>query len=712
LTITDDDGGTHSDQTTATIENVAPTADAGGPYSGFEGAILKFTGSASDPGADTFIYEWDFDDSDGITYSDATVSNPSKKWNDDYTGLIYLKVTDDDGGVGYDNVTITINNVEPVAYSGGPYTGYEGSTITFYGSATDQGADIFTFEWDFDDNGLYNDAMGPSTSWSWDDNGIYTVGLRVTDDDGDMNTATSYVTIENLAPTADANGPYSGNESTQITFTGEGTDPGSDTLTYLWDFGDGKISTLQNPEHTYDDNGYYTVTFTVRDDDGGFDIEETMAIISNQPPKIEPINKYVHGKEGQAIYIKINASDSKGDEITFSDSTDLFEIDPTSGVIQFTPTNDDVGIRDVFIFVTDDIGGTSTLYLQIEITNENQPPTLQQIGPQIVNEEQQFTLTVHARDEDKGDILHFSDNTELFDIDQNTGGISFTPTDEQVGTYSVTITVMDAEGASDHENVTFTVLNINDGPNLNSIPDQQGKVGQRFTYTVIAGDVDDEVLIFSDDSHLFVIDPTTGEISFIPQKGDAGVHTIHITVYDSHGANSTKTMVLEIEDTKTTPEPEPKKAAESETDWMSLSLLILLIIFIALLLVHMLMTRKAKQDDEIGVLEEDKVPGEELEEVKFDEEENSQPISTPPPFPPPPPPPIAPLIITDDEEGISGKGQGIEPSKIPIEASEDKMQKPATKTTLKKRKVAKRKMLKPKTSEGQKNIASEDKEKM
>ena len=52
-----------------------------------------------------------------------------------------------------------------------------------------------------------------------------------------------------------------------ITITDESTDADEDTLTYTWDFGDGETSNSTGPviEHTYAENGSYTVTLTVYD---------------------------------------------------------------------------------------------------------------------------------------------------------------------------------------------------------------------------------------------------------------------------------------------------------------------------------------------------------------------------------------------------------------------------------------------------------------
>ncbi len=67
-----------------------------------------------------------------------------------------------------------------------------------------------------------------------------------------------------------------------LTFTDGSTDA-DDTLTYLWDFGDGNTSTEQNPTHLYADNGTYTVTLTVTDGTDT-DTDEEVIIVGNVAP--------------------------------------------------------------------------------------------------------------------------------------------------------------------------------------------------------------------------------------------------------------------------------------------------------------------------------------------------------------------------------------------------------------------------------------------
>lgn len=60
LTITDTEGAATSDTLVVTINNVAPTVDAGSNMSGVVETAVSFTGQFTDPGADTHTIEWDF----------------------------------------------------------------------------------------------------------------------------------------------------------------------------------------------------------------------------------------------------------------------------------------------------------------------------------------------------------------------------------------------------------------------------------------------------------------------------------------------------------------------------------------------------------------------------------------------------------------------------------------------------------------------------
>ena len=87
----------------------------------------------------------------------------------------------------------------------------------------------------------------------------------------------------------DTNGPYLGFKQQIIQFNGEATN-GVPPYQWHWDFGDGTISNEQNPTHSYDSTGNYSVTLTVEDAENSIVLDTTWAIISEipilDPPKI------------------------------------------------------------------------------------------------------------------------------------------------------------------------------------------------------------------------------------------------------------------------------------------------------------------------------------------------------------------------------------------------------------------------------------------
>jgi serine/threonine protein kinase len=197
--------------------NELPIARAGGPYAGQEGSVVALDGSASsDPDGTIVAYAWDLDN-DG-QFDDATGATATFSATVDGTFTIGLRVTDDAGGSATETTSVTVSNVAPTADAGGPYTVEEAVELTLDASASwDPGGDIVLYEWDLDNDGDFNDAVGVTTSHTWVDPGDYNVRVRVTDDTvSDVSTATVKVTAVNSPPVAEAGGPYFGDEGSAI----------------------------------------------------------------------------------------------------------------------------------------------------------------------------------------------------------------------------------------------------------------------------------------------------------------------------------------------------------------------------------------------------------------------------------------------------------------------------------------------------------------
>ena len=90
--------------------------------------------------------------------------------------------------------------------------------------------------------------------------GDYAGALQITTDDPNTPYVTIPVSLTVLAP-ADITGVTYTPTNLQVAF--DATAAGAPPLSYLWDFGDGATSDLEDPVHTYAAGGCYTVTLAV-----------------------------------------------------------------------------------------------------------------------------------------------------------------------------------------------------------------------------------------------------------------------------------------------------------------------------------------------------------------------------------------------------------------------------------------------------------------
>ncbi|NIP35588.1 MAG: hypothetical protein GWN18_11570, partial [Thermoplasmata archaeon] len=102
----------------------------------------------------------------------------------------------------------------------------------------------------------------------------------------------------------------------------------------------------------------------------------------------------------------------------------------------------------------------------IEVRPVNDPPTLTAELPEAINEDETFTGRLIAVDVD-GDVLEFGAEgmPEGMTLSED-GVISWTPDNDDVGTYTVTFRVSDPSGETATIAWTFAVINVNDPPEI------------------------------------------------------------------------------------------------------------------------------------------------------------------------------------------------------------------------------------------------------
>jgi PKD repeat protein len=324
LRVTDDKGASHIATAQVKVENVAPMAEAGGPYAGQVGSPIALAGTATDPGLVDqmgLTYRWDF--GDGTKGSGPMVSHSYAQAG---SYEVRLTVTDKDGAQGTDMAMVQVYavNHRPAAVISGPTSGLVGETLSFSGiNSADRDGRIVRYVWDFGDGTADN---GVEVIHVYNAAGNYQVTLTVTDDGGLSDSATQSVQIDepviNLPPTAVINGPVSGLVGETLSFNGiNSADRDGRIVRYTWDFGDGATGGGVDVTHSYGAAGSYPVILNVTDDGGLSDSATQSVQISELAPNLPPtavINGPMSGLIEETLsFSGSDSSDSDGSIVSY-----------------------------------------------------------------------------------------------------------------------------------------------------------------------------------------------------------------------------------------------------------------------------------------------------------------------------------------------------------------------------------------------------------
>ncbi|MDD3492255.1 MAG: PKD domain-containing protein [Candidatus Thermoplasmatota archaeon] len=263
----------HSFSVVETIEDTTPPVltITSGPSGTTTNTMATFSWSATDDVSDSGDIRYSYKlTGDWSAWTTSTTATYGPLSIGSYT--FQVRARDEAGNIATQSRTFTVE--EPTVPNQPPTANFsyaqDQNVLTFDASSSfDPDGEIVNYTWAFGDG---TTGYGKTITHTYTDSGSFEVILTVKDDDGATDAFKRTITVANQKPNAyftyTPTKPKIGEE---ITFTDASDDPDGEVVNWTWDFGDGTISTDQNPHHTYATEGRYNVTLTVTDDKGSSD---------------------------------------------------------------------------------------------------------------------------------------------------------------------------------------------------------------------------------------------------------------------------------------------------------------------------------------------------------------------------------------------------------------------------------------------------------
>src|SRR3989441_6889872 len=252
--------GTGSGTNSVTVNDLAPTVTVSAPASANEGSPVTVTVTASDDEAISKTCV-NFGDSSSsctapFTHTYSTGGAASKAFT------ITANATDAAGLTSTATASITINDLAPTVTVSAPASANEGSPVTVTVTASDDEAISKTCVNFGDSSSSCTAPFTHTYSTGGAASKAFTITANATDAAGKTGSATTSITINDLAPTVTVSAPASANEGSPVTVTVTASDDEAISKTCV-NFGDSSSSCTAPFTHTYSTGGAASKAFTI-----------------------------------------------------------------------------------------------------------------------------------------------------------------------------------------------------------------------------------------------------------------------------------------------------------------------------------------------------------------------------------------------------------------------------------------------------------------
>jgi hypothetical protein len=220
------------------------------------------------------------------------------------------------------------------------------------------------------------------------------------------------------------------------------------TFTYL----SGDSTAVLSGTPTNSNVGLHNVTLRVSDGLISVDQSFQINVINvNDAPEINSSPTTSTNEDAQYTYT-LTATDIDGDALTYSAQVipDWMSFDAGTHILSGTPTNDNVGVFDITLRVTDGSLNDEQIF-SLTVNNVNDIPEITSTPAEEIHANNAYYYEFTASDVDEGDVLTFSANTIpawlTFTAGSNSGILIGTPAIGDIGSHAVILEVNDGHEA-------------------------------------------------------------------------------------------------------------------------------------------------------------------------------------------------------------------------------------------------------------------------
>ena len=231
----------------------------------FEGQNVQY--EAIIQGSNDVIVDWDM--GDGTIYEDALKVFHTYQDSGTYEIAIFVF---DENNYAEEYFPIYVRNMNPTILNiMMDDIVNEGDEVSFNVQYEDVPLDMadISVRWIFPD-GVFEDNF---VQYTFADDGEFLISVEIKDDDGGTTVEQRMVTVQNVAPIfTEFALPSQGEQGVAMDFRISATDPGDDTITYTFDFGDGTAKLITqdgNVSHKYASGDTFEIIICAIDEDGG-----------------------------------------------------------------------------------------------------------------------------------------------------------------------------------------------------------------------------------------------------------------------------------------------------------------------------------------------------------------------------------------------------------------------------------------------------------